>query len=427
MILDSFFKLITNLSNDINQRKSFSYIILRGLSIASNYLFSLLIINLFSKENYGFFVYGLSIFMILSTFLKAGIDVHFVKIFHRFKELGVPYWVKKLETRVVLSSVAIAISVSTLVYSYNLAGEASVFIIPFIISAPLCVLVHLNSAKLRAISKISQFAFLNITGRVVFSLILILFYYYVLLLKSPILVSAAHFFSFLLLLFFSHIWVNKTFFLNKNTSKSTPSFFKIQNKALMLKSYITVIFLWGDRFLLSIICTPEKVAEYDISLKIAMLMLLAIEALKASYAPVFAQNNSDPLALKRHIKKSAKVGVLFSLVVLVSLVAFGKLILGVFGHEFIDSYPLLIIIAFGYFFSSIFGQADNVVEMCGLAKYYVKPYFVITLFSLLLGVVLSFKFGPIGMAIGFSIGNVLFQAMASLIAYKRLGLQTRFV
>jgi hypothetical protein len=45
----------------------------------------------------------------------------------------------------------------------------------------------------------------------------------------------------------------------------------------------------------------------------------------------------------------------------------------------------------------------------------------------LLGVVLSFKFGPIGMAIGFSIGNVLFQAMASLIVYKRLGLKTRFV
>lgn len=195
----------------------------------------------------------------------------------------------------------------------------------------------------------------------------------------------------------------------------------------MLKSYITVFFLWGDRFFLSIICTPEMVAEYDISLKIAMLMMVFIEALKASYAPVFAQHNKDRQTLKRHIKKSTRVGLLFSFVVLVSLIAFGKLILGVFGPEFIASYPLLIIISFGYFFSAIFGQADNVVEMCGLAKYYVKPYFVITSFSLILGVILSFKFGPIGMAIGFSVGNVLFQAMASLIAYKRLGIKTRLV
>ncbi|MDG1014228.1 MAG: hypothetical protein P8O09_03345 [Flavobacteriaceae bacterium] len=427
MIFDSFFKLITSFSDDINQRKSFSYLILRGVSIVSNYVFSLLVINLFSKESYGFFVYGLSIFMILSTFLKAGVDVHYVKIFHRFKDLGVPFWIKKLERRVVLCSVATAVLVSTLVYSYNLAGEASVAIIPFIISVPLCVFVHLNSAKLRSISKISQFAFLNIAGRVVFSLVFFLFFYYVLLLKSPILVSVAHFFSIILLLFFSYIWVNKTFFLNKKASKSIPSSFKIKNKALMLKSYITVLFLWGDRFFLSIICTPEMVAEYDISLKIAMLMMVFIEALKASYAPVFARHNRDILTLKRHIKKSTRVGFFFSFVILVIIIAFGKLILGIFGPEFIASYSLLIIIALGYFFSAIFGQADNVVEMCGLAKYYIKPYFVITLFSLILGSVLSYKFGPIGMAIGFAVGTVLFQAIASVVAYKRLGLKTRFI
>jgi O-antigen/teichoic acid export membrane protein len=63
--------------------------------------------------------------------------------------------------------------------------------------------------------------------------------------------------------------------------------------------------------------------------------------------------------------------------------------------------------------------------MCGLAKYYVKPYFVVILISLILGILLSFKFGPIGMAIGFSVGNVLFQATAYMITYKRLGIKTR--
>ena len=193
----------------------------------------------------------------------------------------------------------------------------------------------------------------------------------------------------------------------------------------MIKSYITVFFLWGDRFFLSLICTPEMVAEYDVSLKIAMLMMVAIEALKSSYAPVFARHAGDPIALKKHIKKSTRVCVVFSFLILVCLITLGKFILGVFGSEFIASYPLVIIISLGYFFSAIFGQADNVIEMCGLAKYYVKPYFVVILISLILGILLSFKFGSIGMAIGFSIGNVLFQATAYMITYKRLGIKTR--
>ena len=424
MILDNFFRSITNISKDVNQRKSFSYVTIRGLSIASNYLFSILVIKLFSKENYGFFVYGLSIFMILSTLLKAGVDVHFVKIFYKFKKTGAPYWIKKIERRVVLFSTATALIVATIVYSFNLAGKASVAIIPFIISVPLYVFAHLNSAKLRAISKILQFAFLNVAGRIVFSLILFLIFYYVLFLRSPFIIYAAHFFSVLLLLLFSCLWINKSFFYNNHNRRVPPSF-KIQNKPLMMKSYITVIFLWGDRFILSAICTPEMVAEYDVSLKIAMLMMVAIEALKSSYAPVFARHVGDVLTLKKHIKKSARVGVVFSFLVLVCLIFTGKFVLGVFGSEFIASYPLVITISFGYFFSAIFGQADNVVEMCGLAKYYVKPYFVVIILSLILGTILTFKFGPIGMAIGFSVGNVLFQATASVISYKRLGIKTR--
>ena len=99
--------------------------------------------------------------------------------------------------------------------------------------------------------------------------------------------------------------------------------------------------------------------------------------------------------------------------------------MGLFGPEFIASYPLVITISCGYFFSAIFGQADNVVEMCGLAKNYINSYFIIITLSLFTGVILSFKLGPIGMAISFSIGNIMFQAIASQIVYKKLGLKTR--
>ena len=427
MIIDNFFKCLINISKDVNQRKSLSYVIIRGLSVVSNYIFSILVIHLFSKEDYGNFVYGLSIFMILSTLLKAGIDVHFVKIFSKFKEEGVPYWIKSIETKVLFFSIITTLLVTTFFFSLNLAVGDSSGIVLLILSVPVYVVVQLNSAKLRSISRITQFAFLNIAGRIALSLGFLSILYYGLLLKTSFIIYTAHFFSVVFLLLLSYLWTRKKFLYNKNQNRPVPQTFMSYNKPLMIKSYITVLFLWGDRFFLSFVCTADQLAEYDVSLKIAMLMLVVVEALKSSYAPVFAQHAKDHINLKKHIKKSTRVGSFFSFVGLITLIIFGKFILGLFGPEFISSYPIVLIISFGYFMSSIFGQADSIVEMCGLAKHYTKPYFAVVTISLLLGVVLSFSFGPIGMAIGFSIGNVFLQLVASQVAYKKLGLNTRLV
>ena len=145
---------IYNLSADVNQKKTLSYIVVRGFSVISNYIFSILVIQLFSKEDYGTFIYGLSVFMIFSVVFKFGVDVHFVKIFSEFKLKGAPKWVKILECRLVWASVISAIVFATTAHIFNFFGTVTHSIIPFILSAPLFVFAQLNSAKLRAISKI---------------------------------------------------------------------------------------------------------------------------------------------------------------------------------------------------------------------------------------------------------------------------------
>ena len=82
--------------------------------------------------------------MILSTLLKAGIDVHFVKLFYKFKEEGVPGWIKRLETKVIFSSIIITLFIAVIVYTFNLADDATNAITLFVLSAPVYVVVHLN-------------------------------------------------------------------------------------------------------------------------------------------------------------------------------------------------------------------------------------------------------------------------------------------
>jgi O-antigen/teichoic acid export membrane protein len=418
---------IIDLLKDKNQRKSFYYVLIRGVSVISNYFFSILIITLFSKEDYGFFVFGLSLFMMLSVLTKFGVDVHFVKVFSKFKDREVPNWVETVELKVFSLSFIIAITISTFLYLFRDNFDSWLALVLFVISAPFYVAILMNSGKLRGVSKISRFAFLNIAGRILLSLCFFVILFYGFSFRSYFIIYLSHLLSVFFLLILSIYWKKQVFVQSKNKSKLVPASFLKYNRALMIKSYIAVLFLWGDRFFLSLICSPAEVAEYDVSLKIAMLLMIVIEALKSTYASVFAKNTEIHKVLNIQIRKSTRLGFLFSSLMFILIVLFGSNLLFLFGPDFVDSYTTLLIISLGYLIASFFGQADNVLEMCGLAPHFVKPYFIIITTSLAAGVLLSLFFGAIGMAIGFAAGNVSFQLVASQIVKYKLGIKTSFL
>lgn len=422
------FLSIANLLKDKNQQKSFLYILIRGVSVVSNYIFSILIIHLFSKEDYGTYVYGLSVFMLLSVFLKLGVDVHFVKIFSEFKSRIIPKWIGLVERKVIYLAIAVSLGIVVLLYFTNLINGSFLSIGLFVLSVPFYVKVLLNSGKLRGVSKIIEFAFLNIAGRILISLVVFVILYYLFSYKDANAIYFSHLISIVVLLVISLFWTSKSFSVSEDeTDLKTPDNFFSYNNGLLLKSYITVFFLWGDRFLLSIISNPSEVAQYDICLKIAMLIMIVTEALKSTYAAVFAKHAKEPELLQIDVRKATRVGFIVSLTLFIFIVFFGKFLLGLFGSEFEDSYVILLIISSGYTLSTFFGQADNVLEMCGLIKHYVKYYFIVIFFSLGLGVILSFNFGALGMAIGFALGNFLFQAIASYIVKSKISIKTSFL
>ena len=423
-MLGKFLVKVKRLVNDTNQRKTIYFVMIRGLSVISNYIFSLLIIKLFSTEDYGVFVESLSVLMILCVLLKFGVDVHFVKIFSEFKLSGVPRWIREIESKVLFLSALVTLLFVIIFQLSNLFSNTKYGITMIILSTPIIVMVHLNSSKLRAISSIVKYAFLNIAGRIFLSLCVLCILYFVFNKVTIDVIYSSHFIAISILFLISFFWIKKQFSTNNNTSSSVPISFTSYNRPLMLKSYITVLFLWGDRFFLSLICSPDQVAKYDISLKIAMVMMITIEALKATYAPVIARSLDDKKILLKHIKRSSFVGFFASAIVLSLLIILGQDLLSLFGPEFIQSYPIVVVIGTGYFISSFFGQADSVIEMSGLANYYIRPYFTVIGAGLLVGVSLSFTFGALGMAIGFSISNILFQLCASRIVYNKLNITT---
>lgn len=418
---------LVHIMNDDNQRQSFYYILLRAGSVISNYILSLFIISNFSKGVYGVFVYGLSIFMFLSTLLKFGVDVHFVKLFSELRDKVIPLWVRRIEYKVILLASLISVIIFSFVQYYDFKVSQNSALLFFIASAPINVAVLLNSGKLRGVSQISKFAFLNITGRVFFTLLFCFVFLLLFEATLPLLIYASHLLSIVLMYLLSYYWTKKRFTYSTSKPLKLPKNFLSYNKSLMIKSYITILFLWGDRFFLSQICKPEEVAEYDITLKIGMIMMIILEALKSTYASTFARYFSDVKNLSLHVRRSTLIGFFTSAVIFIFIVVFGKTLLALFGQEFVSAYSVLVVIAVGYISAAFFGQADNVIEMCNLAKHYVNPYFYVVIFSLSLGVFLTYLYGILGMAIGFSLGNILFQLVASILVRKHIGINTRVV
>lgn len=398
---------------------------IRGISVVANYLFSIVVIRFFSDDVYGQYVFGLSVFMLLSVFLKAGVDVHFVKIFAEFKPDAIPIWVRKVENKVILFSILISIIVAIGIYYFYSPRSDVMILLIFIASVPFQVKVLINSGKLRGISKITRFAFLNIAGRIVFTLLFLVGIYFTFLKDNPYGVYLSHLISIVALLLISFYWVQKEFKISENKNETAiPKNFMNYNNGLLLKSYVTVFFLWGDRFLLSIVSNPIEVAKYDISLKIAMLIMIVAEALKSTYAPVFAKHAHEPEKFKADVKKSTLVGFGFSFILFIIILIFGKFLLGLFDPSFKESYLVLIIISIGYTIASFFGQSDNILEMTGWVNHYLIYYFLIIILSLILGVIISINYGAIGMAIGIATGNIVFQGVASFIVKSKMGIKT---
>jgi len=420
--------VITRIIKDKNQLRSFLYLLIRGISVVANYLFSIVTIRFFSDDIYGQYVYGLSVFMMLSVFLKAGIDVHFVKLYAEFDSGSIPKWIKKVENRVMVLTMLVALLGAIGIYFFYLPKDEALVLIIFVLSVPFHVKVFVNSGKLRGISKITEFAFLNIAGRIVFTLLLLIAAYFTFLKNNPYAVSFSHLFAILLLFGVSLYWTRREFAFSKDKNTSAiPKSFNSYNTSLLLKSYVTVFFLWGDRFLLSLVTGASEVAKYDISLKIAMMIMIVAEALKSTYAPVFAKHAPDSEQFKADVKKSARLGFGFSFLLFIIILIFGKLLLGLFNPEFRDSYNVLLIISIGYTIASFFGQSDNILEMTGLVKHYLFYYFLIIVLSLALGVILSISFGALGMAIGIAVGNIVFQGIASYIVKSKIGIKTAFL
>ena len=170
---------------------------------------------------------------------------------------------------------------------------------------------------------------------------------------------------------------------------------------------------------------PADVAVYYASVKTLALVHFVYFAVKAGAAQRFSQyrHSGDAERYESFIHQTIRWTFWPSLAMAVLMLVCGDLLLGLFGPEFDEGYPLLFILIIGVLARSTVGPAESVLTMSGEQKACAAVYFATIIVNVVLNIVLIPRYGLYGAASSTAIAMVFEAGALYAVAYRRLGLK----
>ena len=397
---------------------------MRLLAISSTYLLSYLAINWYGADIYGQYVMLLGLFLQLSIFGKFGYDLSLTRHLSSNNTKSIPKELIKRVLRNVIFIFCSLIFLFSCVFFLDLEWFSDydlIYTLPFLGLFACFSLSMFISGGLRGLGKVSQFALINITSRPLLTLIVLaLLYFY---LPSGNNIFYAHIIAISTVLAIS-VFLAYQNGINVKCSDTDISEFTNYNRLLFYSTIIYVVFTTGDRILLGIYSDPAVVAQYDISLKLAMLMIIVIEALNTYFSPIFSRLQDNIAALKIEVKRSTRLTVILSLIALIIVVITARYILDFYGFNEVRVYQSVVIVCLSFFISSFCGQALSIIQMTGNLKGFIIKMLLSVLGSFGLALFLVPLYGIIGMSISFGLGYISLMFLAAIHLKQKLDLNS---
>lgn len=191
----------------------------------------------------------------------------------------------------------------------------------------------------------------------------------------------------------------------------------------------SVIFLQAGVIVVGIFLRPEDVAVYSAAAATSGLAALPIYAAVALGAPKFAtlhaQHRRPELqALFTNIVRSTFWP---SLAIALIFVAFGSLVLRLFGPGFQQGYPTLLILTLGQLVSAFVGPVVSLLTMTGHQVVAARALTTSATLAVVLGLVFTWVWGTVGTAVAFAGAMMLWNAWLTVFAVRKLEILPSFL
>lgn len=206
----------------------------------------------------------------------------------------------------------------------------------------------------------------------------------------------------------------KSFEFGKWISISLPVFF-------VTGFYYLLTFM--DVLVLQAFRPPSEIAIYFAATKVIALVAFIYFSVTVAVAHKFAQYNAtgDRNAIAGFLAESIRWTFWPSLAATIVVLALGEPILGLFGAEYVQGYPLLAILAIGHLARAAVGPVERLLNMLGEQKVCAMVYAGACALNLMACLVLIPRFGVAGAAMAISLTLVAESATLFWITKVRLG------
>jgi len=171
--------------------------------------------------------------------------------------------------------------------------------------------------------------------------------------------------------------------------------------------------------------TPTDVAIYFAAAKTMALIMFVHYAVGSAVGNRFAALGArgDKAALDRFAREAAHWTFWPSLAAAVGILALGIPLLWLFGPQFVDGYPVMLILVVGFLFRSSMGPAEFLLNMLGKQSLCAAVQVTMALTSVVLNFVLVPYYGLIGAAAATSVALMTGALLNNVVVSRTLGIE----
>lgn len=187
---------------------------------------------------------------------------------------------------------------------------------------------------------------------------------------------------------------------------------------------VNVISLEVNTLIMATYGLYEEAAYYKIAMQLALLVGFLLKVNNNSLSPMYAKliGQKKKYILRDKLTQTSLLMTVFSLIVGGFFFVYGRdLISLTYGQDYLDTYPILIMLTVSYLINVVFGPVALILNLYGHQKVTRNSSLISLTCNIILSVVLTKQYGGVGAALSFLIANLVWNIYMTfkLYAYEK--------
>lgn len=404
---------------------------LRAVAASLTFILSAVIARLLGAADYGTYTYALTWIYLLATLACLGIDRLLIRLIAVYqahdswgKVRGILRWSNQLvlATSFVLSLIALSICFSSSTYN----SPRHTFLMS-LLALPFLALTTLKQSALQGMQHVLRGQLPESVFRPLFMLGLLALVYFASGKRLSAPTAAA-----VTVLASGAAFLTAAKLLRDNLPPSFKASSLEYQKAdwarhalpLLLVTILGSISMQTETLILGAIRGMEAVGYFTVANRGAELISLALLIVGVPLAPTYARLwiSKDVEELERVARLGAYASLLVALPVLLALIFYGRWFLALFGPEFIQAQPVLVVLSVGQIVNVMMGSVGLLLLMCGHEREVALGTAASIFIKVLLCALLIQPWGAIGAAVARTGSLIAWNLLLLYLVHKKLAI-----